>query len=364
MHLRRRATSAALLLAAVALSADARSEERDEAWYPVDVDVWEPAFNTERARRTASYVPLEHATEPWRICVSIPHLKDEYWTAVNFGLIDEARRLGVRMQLYEAGGYGNLETQRKQLSECMESEADGIILSAISAEGLNDLVAECRARGKPVIDLINGMTSPDLSARAAADYWDLGNRAALYLRTLHEDNDDDVRVAWFPGPEGAAWVAAGDNGFREGIAGSSISIVAAAKGDTGRAAQAALIEAALDAHTDLDYIVGTTVTAEAAVPVLRKRGLTDRVKVISYYYSPGVHRGITRGQIVAAPSDSPVIQARIAVDQLVRALEDKLSLRHVAPKIVVIDRASLDAFDTTTTLPPRGFRPIFSVNEW
>ena len=339
-------------------------KERDAAWYPVDVDVWEPAFNSDRGRRAASYDPLEHATEPWRICVSIPHLKDEYWTAVNFGLIDEARRLGVRMQLYEAGGYGNLETQRKQLRACMESGADGIILSAISADGLNDLVAECRAQGKPVVDLINGMTSPDLAARAAADYWDLGNRAALYLRTLHEDGEGDVRVAWFPGPTGAAWVAAGDDGFREGLSESSISIVASANGDTGRAAQAALIEAALDAHADLDYIVGTTVTAEAAVPVLRKRGLTDRVKVLSYYYSPGVHRGITRGQIVAAPSDSPVIQARIAGDQLVRALEDKLSLRHVSPKIVVIDRANLSSFDAATTLPPRGFRPIFSVKEW
>ncbi len=334
------------------------------AWYPMEVDVWDPSFNSERRRRTETYVALDNAERPWRICASIPHLKDAYWTSVNFALIDEARRLGVGMHLYEAGGYGNLETQRAQIVECMNRDADGLIVSAISADGVNDLVARYVDQGKPVIDLINGLSSSRITARAAADFWDLGNRAAKYMRTLHSASDVPVRVAWFPGPQGAAWVAAGDAGFREGIKDSPIKIVAVAEGDTGRATQGKLIEDALEAHSELDYIAGTAVTAEAAVPVLRKRGLTKRVGVLAYYYGPGVHRGISRGQILAAPTDRQAILARIAVDQIVRALEGKAFLRHVAPKVIVIDRATVRSFDTSSTLPPRGFRPIFSVNEW
>ena len=59
-----------------------------------------------------------------------------------------------------------------------------------------------------------------------------------------------------------------------------------------------------------------------------------------------------------------MIQARLAVDQVVRALEEQLVLRHVAPEVVVIDRSNLADFDVETTLPPHGFRPTFSVNEW
>ena len=323
-----------------------------------------PPFNTERQRHSEPYAPLEKASKPWRICASIPHLKDDYWTAVNFGLIDEARRLGAGLQLYEAGGYDELETQRKQIEECMDSGAEGLIVSAISADGLNDLVERFTEEGKPVVDLINGLSSDHISARSAADFWDMGNQTAQYLRRLHADDAEPIRVAWFPGPEGAAWVKAGDEGFRAGIQDSPIEVVTSAKGDTGLEAQRQLLEQAIEAYPSLDYIVGTAVTAEAAVPFLRKRGATGDVKVLAYYYSPGVHRGIGRGQIVAASTDRQTALARIAVDQVVRALEQKPILTHVAPKVLVVDRENIRDFDAGATLPPRGFRPIFSVNEW
>ncbi len=342
----------------------ALSVHAGKSWHPIEVEVWDPPFNSDRMRRTGIYDALDSASRPWRICVSIPHLKDDYWIAVNYGLFDEARRLGVGMNLYEAGGYSNLQNQRKQITECMDRDADGLVVSAISADGLNDLVERYTNQGKPVIDLINGLSAPGITARAAADFWDMGNQTAHYLRELHKGETGMVRVAWFPGPSGAAWVSAGDTGFRAGIENSSIRIVTAAEGDTGLAAQGRLVEQAIDAHPDLDYIVGTAVTAEAAVPILRRHGLTEQVSVVAYYYSPGVHRGIGRGQIVAAPTDRQAILARIAMDQIVHALEGKPFPRHVAPSPVVIDHGNIREFDVSTSLPPRGFRPIFSVNKW
>ena len=109
--------------------------------------------------------------------------------------------------------------------------------------------------------------------------------------------------------------------------------------------------------------MGTAVTAEAAVKILRRRGLADRIKILSYYYGPGVHRGIRRGDITAAPSDLTVLQARIAVDVMVRMLEKREYYKHVAPRVMVVDRDNIRTWDTATTLAPRGFRPIFSINE-
>lgn len=342
-------------------------------WYPVEVDVWDPPFNAERQRSQQSYVPLEKAEKRWNICVSIPHLKDAYWLAVNFGLVDEARRLEVNLAIYEAGGYDRLEVQRQQVEECLTNgiqgrPADGLILSAIDADGLNDLVTATRARGIPVLDLINGINSPDITARAAVTYYDSGFQVGEYLRELVPADSSDIRVAWFPGPEGAAWVEAGDRGFNAAVAGSNIKIIATRKGDTGKATQTQLIEAVLDelgdeAATQLDYIVGTTVSAEAAVSVLRRRGLDGDIEVLAYYYGPGVHQGIKRGSIIAAPTDSNVIQARMAVDMMVRILEGKPYFKHAAPRVVVIDRETLPDWDSSTTLAPRGFRAMFSVEE-
>jgi len=215
-----------------------------------------------------------------------------------------------------------------------------------------------------VLDLINGLSSPDIAARAAVSFWDMGNRAGLYLRRLQMQGGQPMKVAWFPGPKGAGWVAAGDAGFRMAIENGDIDIVASQYGDTGSAAQAKLIETVLDQYSaDLGCIAGTAVTAEAAVKILRRRGLSDRIQILSYYFSPGVDRGIRRGGITAAPSDLTVLQARIAVDVMVRIIEKKAYYKHVAPKVIVVDRNNIRTWDSSTTLAPRGFRPIFSINE-
>jgi hypothetical protein len=67
--------------------------QAEKAWYPVEVDVWNPPFNDQRQREQKLYTPLERAQKKWRIRVFIPHLKDDYWLGVNYGLIHEARRL-------------------------------------------------------------------------------------------------------------------------------------------------------------------------------------------------------------------------------------------------------------------------------
>ena len=78
----------------------------EDAWYPAEIDVWSPPFNTKHQHTLQQYMPPSHASRAWRICASIPHLKDDYWLAVNFGLVNEAKQLGVALNLYEAGGYG------------------------------------------------------------------------------------------------------------------------------------------------------------------------------------------------------------------------------------------------------------------
>jgi periplasmic protein TorT len=328
---------------------------------PFPVDVWEPPLNQQRQHVRRDYVPLAHATKPWQVCASIPHLKDDYWLAVNFALIQEARRLGVRLDLFEAGGYENLETQKQQIAECVKRGANGLILGAISADGLNDLIASYSDRSIPVVDLINGVSSKSVAARVGADFYDMGLAAGEYIKKLSGTNGKRVRIAWFPGPKGAGWVSAGDQGFRDALKGTKITIVQTSFGDTGITEQAKLLNATLDQHRDIDYIAGTAVTAEAAVQVLRERKLAARIKVISYYFGSGVYRGIQRHTIVAAPTDQPALQTKLAVDLVVRILEKRDYLKHVSAPVLLVDGGSINRFDVNSSLAPPGFRRIFST---
>jgi protein TorT len=334
----------------------------EDVWYPAEIDVWSPPFNTRHQHTLQQYMPPAHASRPWRICASIPHLKDDYWLAVNFGLVNEAKRLGVALNLYEAGGYENLATQQSQIAECVsQNKADALIIGAISAVGLNSVIADYSAKGMPVIDLINGINSDNITARVAADFYDMGLAAGKYLTALQSDTHKAAKVAWFPGPAGAAWVEAGDKGFRAALNGSSLSVLDGGFGDTGIAAQTRLIETMLDSHPDIDFIAGTAVSAEAAVQVLQRRNLEQQIKIIAYYFGPGVYRAIKRGAILAAPSDSQAVLARISIDQAVRALEKQKMIHHLGVTIKMVDLKSLSEFDLNSSIAPAGFRPIFSV---
>lgn len=345
---------------AMALAGSAFAQDGDK-WYPYSVEVWDPPFNMDSPRTTMDYVPLESASKAWQLCISFPHMKDAYWLGVDYGITEEAKRQGVKANVVEAGGYTELNTQISQIEDCVSAGANAVIIGAISFDGLNNLVGEIRAKDIPVIDVINGMSSDELSAKSLVSFGEMGGKAGEFLAERHPAGSDPVKVAWFPGPAGAGWVEAGNSGFSGAIEGSAIELVDTKYGDTGKEVQAKLVEDTLEAHPDLDYIVGTAVTAEAAVPILRSRGLTDQVKIVSYYYTPGVDQGIRRGQILAAPTDSPVIQGRIAVDQAVRILEGKDYTKHVGPALFVVTQENHDEFDPSSTLAPDGFRPVFSV---
>lgn len=352
--------SARIFGASILITVLCAAPARAENWSPYPVEVWNPPFDMESPRAQIAYEALERAEKPWEICVSFPHMKDAYWLAVDYGVAEEAKRLGVKMQLVEAGGYTELNAQISQIEDCVAGGADAVVIGAISSDGLNNLVSEIRAKGVPVIDVINGMSSAELSAKSLVSFGEMGAKAGEFVANLHPSGAK-AKVAWFPGPPGAGWVEAGNAGFTAAIAGAAIELVETKYGDTGKEAQSKLVEDALEAHPDLDYIVGTAVTAEAAVSILRARGLTDRIKIVSYYYTPGVHQGIRRKQILAAPTDQTVIQGRVAIDQAVRILEGKPYQKHVGPELFVVSQDTVADFDSSTTLAPDGFKPVFRV---
>ena len=330
------------------------------AW-TYSVEVWDPPFDMESPRRSVDYSPVEKASQAWDICVSFPHMKDAYWLGVNYGVVSEARRAGVKMQLVEAGGYTELNTQISQIEDCVTGGADAVVIGAISNDGLNSVVSEIRGKGIPVIDVINGMSSPELSAKSLVSFGEMGAKIGDFLAQRHPSGSNKVKVAWFPGPPGAGWVEAGNTGFTGSIKEAAIELVDTKYGDTGKEVQSKLVEDTLEAYPDLDYIVGTAVTAEAAVSILRARGLEGQVEILSYYFTPGVDRGIRRNQILAAPTDSTVIQGKIAIDQAIRILENKPYEKHVGPALYVVSQDNISSFDSSSTLAPADFTPVFEV---
>ncbi len=318
-------------------------------------------FDDDSPTEPLLYHPLDHAAKPWRLCVIYPHLKDAYWLSVNYGMVEEANRLGVSFDLYEAGGYPNLARQIEQVEACGKRQMDALILGPVSYDGLTPAVVEI-AKQMPVIDTVNDMDDAGVSAKSSVSWREMGAAAGRTIAERHPKGSDPVRLAWFPGPKGAGWVQFVDRGFLEAIAESSAEIVAIRFGDTGLEQQVLLVEDVLDSVPDVDYLVGSGPMSEAAVSVLRARGLTDNIDIVSTYISHGVYRGIKRGRILAAPTDFAVLQGRLAIELAVRAIEGKLTIRHAGPRIITITSENIDDIGTRESLAPAFFVPVFDVS--
>lgn len=324
------------------------------------LETWATPFDYRSQASTINYQPLETASRKWRVCASYPHLKDSYWLSVNYGMMLEAKRLGIAMRVVEAGGYPNLSRQIEQIRDCTAA-ADVLVVGTVSFEGLTQTILAIAER-MPVVAVVNDIADAGISAKAGVSWISMGRRVGAYLARLHPKGSPPVKLAWFPGPKGSGWVPFVEEGFRAGLAESSAEVIVTKWGDTGKEIQLILIEEALEERPDVDYIVGSAVTAEAAISVLRARGLSDRIGILADYFTHAVYRGIKRGRIVAAPTDFPVIQGQLGIDQAVRILEGNLTVKHAGPAIEMVHGDNVDLVGTEGSLAPAWFKPTFTVD--
>ena len=342
-----------MLVAALSFSGAAPAAD----WFPLQVN----SVGADGSVSVVEYRGVESAAKPWKICAAYPHLKDSFWMAANYGMVEEAKRLKLHLQVMDAGGYPQLNNQISQIENCVAGGAQAVILGAVSRDGLNNLLAELKKKQIPVVDVFNGVSSEDVGAHVLASPYAEGYNSGQYLVKRHPEGSPKVKVAWLPGPAGAGFVEQFDLGFKEGVKGGAIEIVETKYGDLGKEVQTRLIEDVLQTHKDLDYIVGSAVTAEAGVPVLRSRNRLGDVKLVALYMTPGVYQGIKQKAIEASFLEPAVNIARMSINEAVKLLEQKEVLRTIIPVGRFYDQSDIDQLNTDEAFAPADFCPVFRV---
>lgn len=300
----------------------------------------------------------------WNVCAVLPTLSDPYWVAVDYGLTKEAKRLGIGLDVFDAGGYTELSTQLNQIDDCVAGGADAVVIGAISFDGLDAKVEQLEADGIVVIDGLNGIASDKVSAHAVLNWREMGSMVAEYLKS----KGSAEHVAWFPGPPGAGWAEDANDGFVDAIKGSSVTVGDTKYGDTTKDVQLSLVEDTLQADDEVTVVAGTAVTAEAAVAGGIKN---DDTEIVADYLIPTTFDAIEDGSISCGVSDHPVVQARMTIDMATRLLEgipldDDKGRSFPAPTLVCGPAAgaaeNLGDFVTDSTFAPDSFKPVFRVD--
>jgi periplasmic protein TorT len=346
---------AAASIAAATVVGLADGARAADQWWPF------PVFENKDGELVATeYVPLEKASQKWDLCVLFPHLKDSYWVAVDYGIVEEAKRLGVKATVLQAGGYDSLPKQISQFDDCVAAGADAIITAPISEAGMAKKLEEGMTKGIPQFGLANPIIDTPVTGKVTADFVLKGRQTGEYL--VEHLGDAGGKAVSFPGPQGSGWAESYAQGFREALEGTSVELLEEKYGDTGVAVQLRLVEDALQTYPDMTAIWGTAPTVEGAIGAVAEAGLADQVTIMASYENQGMLDAMRSGEILGFATEFPVIQARMAVDMAVRALEDKLEKSSflMLPKLITNDTA--EEIDLTTVLAPADWQPVYAVD--
>ena len=331
-----------------------------------EVIAYTPPFEANKRAEHIQYQPLEKASKPWKLCAVYPHLKDSYWLSVNYGMVEQAKNLGVELKVLEAGGYPNLDKQQSQLEDCRAWNADAIILGTVDSLAYENMLTQL-TDDIPVFATINYLdtsnqdSDDNVIARVGVDWYQMGYQTGKFLAKRHPQGSGMIKVALLPGPQKRGGTKPVVQGFYDATANSDIKIVTTLWADHSKELQRNLIQKLLATGQHFDYIVGGAVSAEVAISELRANHLSAETKILSTYLSHGVYRGLLRGKILFSPTDKMAQQAMLSVDQAVRYLEDKPLKKDLAPILALLTPENLDKEAIAESLSPAEFRPVFHV---
>jgi len=309
----------------------------------------------------------------YRISVLLPHFQDAYWITANYGIINYAKELGIKIKLYSVGGYIKIGDQKKKMNILgKDNEVDGIILGSIDYTKFDSDIEEIVDSGKPVVEISNDINAPKISAKSIVSYYEMGYKAGECV--IKDAAGKDIKIAFFPGPEGSGWAPDTFNGFKDAISklkkeDQKVDISDPFYGDTRPNVQLLRIVSVLEKNNDYDYVVGCApAVIEAEKFINKHKEKFKNTKIVSTYISSEVYDLIQKGTVLASPSDQTIEECRIALDMIVRILNgEKPGIDfpfQSGPEIPIISQNNISQFKYEDLFGPKDYIPVLNhMNE-
>lgn len=317
-----------------------------------------------------TYNMAEAASKPWRIAFLFPHIKDPYWIGCAYGVISEAKRLGITVDIFPAYGYNDLIGQLRKMDEAIAAKYDAIVISPLSLTANNSSIAKARSLGIPVFELANDSTSDDLTIKVTTSLKNMGTEATEWvIRDAEKRGLKSINIGLLPGPADAGWVKGEVAGTFDAAKNAKINakikvnIVDIKYGDSDRIGQTQLAAQMLSKHgRELDYIIGCTGCAPAAKLPIKEAGLNEKIRVVAYDLTQEIAGLIQKGEIFASADTKGVSQARVVTDAVVNFLEGRIKeLPHtILIKLGLVDSSNYSTYPFETSIAPKGHTTILS----
>lgn len=348
-----------VILSVLASTQAVHAEDVKEwGWAPYPVNAWEGENYTEKKYEL---LKPEDVEKKWHLCVLMPTLTDSVFVGINYGFVQEARRLGLKMTIFDAGGFENLTKQIAQYDNCVALGADAILFQAISEEGLVRKIEEGKAAGIAQI-AVDNMVSANMPYDAGVfpDNYAQAQASAQFLIDYFKNESGEVGILDFPGPQAANWAAVSAQGHQDALKGKNVKILATIWGNTTKNEQQRLVEDALHTYPEAKGIIGNAVMNEVASSAIKEAG-HEAVAVVGDYLNTGSLAAVKSGAVTAAPLQGSVATTVIGVNQAVRVLQKMPFDKRLTALPIMVTKDNITDYDLSGEFGPNDWKPVFSV---
>lgn len=290
------------------------------------------------------------------IAVMLPAAGDPYFKMKSFGYIDEGKKLGYNVTIYDAGGYGNLQKQVSQIEDVIQRKVSGIVLVPSSSDGTVPVVEKAIAAGIPVVNDGIATKTDKITGFVGEPSYVMTELLATYAV---DQLGGKGEVAMLSGPSGLDLTRFRVNGFKDYIAKYPGMTVVADKYTS-----TSSVEALTTMQDFLQSNPGITVVyafngpiAIGVVQALRTAGKKPGdVMVLTTDMEPETQRMIEEGWIAATVVSQPVTMARLAVQRAIEASEGKDIPKETLTQASLISKSTLGAVDLSGQAVPEDWK--------
>lgn len=285
------------------------------------------------------------AAEEKEIAVMLPAAGDPYFKMKAFGYVDEGKKLGYKVTIYDAGGYGNLQKQVSQIEDVITRKVSGIVLVPASSEGTVPVVEKAVAAGIPVVNDGIATKSDKVTGFVGEPSYVMTELLAAYAVDKLGGKGEVVMLS---GPSGLDLSVFRVNGFKDYISKYPGMKVVAEKFTSTAAAEAlTTMQDFLQAHPDVKAVYAFNgPIAIGAVQALRAAGKQPGdVLVLTTDMEQETQRLIEEGWIQATVVSQPVTMARLAVQRAIEAAEGKTIPKETLTQASMITKSTVSSVD-------------------
>ncbi|MEG8277596.1 ABC transporter permease/substrate-binding protein [Streptomyces sp. AHA2] len=275
-----------------------------------------------------------------KVGLSLSTLNNPFFVQIRAGAQAEAERRGIDLTVTDA--QNDASQQANQLQNFTGSRLDAIIVNPVDSDAASNSVKAAGKADIPVVAVDRTVNDAAVDTLVASDNVAGGELAA---KTIADKLGGKGKIVILQGQAGTSAARERAQGFADGLkAFPGIEVVAQQPADFDRTKGLDVMSNLLQAHPDVQGVIAANdEMALGAVKALGSRAGTS-VSVVGFDGTPDGLKAVEGGTLYASVAQQPSQLGRIAVDNALKALQDKKVEQTVKVPVKVVTKENVAGF--------------------